>query len=358
MIATCTAAHYRQTIEVLAEDAACDAILALFVPPVVTAARDVAREISAGGRERCARCGVTIAAVFMSGDPMPEELAREGVRIPAFEFPEDAARALSHAARYARWQSQPKGSVAQPADCRAADATAIIAEGLAGGGGWLGPSEVGALLGAYGLPLISGRVVANAREAVEAAAELDGAVALKAVAPGLLHKSDAGGVLLGLRGAQAVRTGVREIRAAVDAAGHKLEGLVVQSMAEPGVELLMGVVHDESFGPVIACGAGGTGAELLGDVAVRITPLTDLDAREMLRSLRTFPLLNGYRGAPACDLAALEDVLLRLSALVEAHPEVAELDANPVVATPSGAVIVDARIRLAAVPVPAPLPSL
>ncbi|HYM54264.1 MAG TPA: acetate--CoA ligase family protein, partial [Solirubrobacteraceae bacterium] len=146
--------------------------------------------------------------------------------------------------------------------------------------------------------------------------------------------------------------------AAVTRAGHRLEGLVVQPMAHGEVELLLGVVHDESFGPVIACGAGGTRTEVLGDVAVRITPLTDLDAAEMLRSLRMFPLLEGYRGAPACDVAAVEDVLLRLSALVEAHPEVAELDANPVIAGPDGALIVDARVRLAAVPEPRPLPSL
>jgi len=358
MIATCTALHYRQTIEALAEEKACDSILALFVPPVVTDARDVAREIRAaaasfaGGRE------VTLAAVFMSGDPTPQELALEGVRIPAFDFPEDAARALSHAVRYAHWRARPKGSVVQPADCRPAEAAAIIAEGLAAGAGWLGPGAVAALLGAYGLPLIPTSVVGDAGEAVKAAAQMNGAVALKAVAGDLIHKTDAGGVLLGLRGARAVREGAREIEAAVRAGGHELEGLVVQPMAEPGVELLMGVVHDESFGPVIACGAGGTRAELLGDVAVRITPLTDLDASEMLRSLRTFPLLDGYRGAPPCDLAAVEDVLLRLSALVEAHPEVAEMDANPVIAGAGGAVIVDARIRLAAVPPPPPLPSL
>jgi acyl-CoA synthetase (NDP forming) len=129
-------------------------------------------------------------------------------------------------------------------------------------------------------------------------------------------------------------------------------------MAEPGVELLVGVVHDESFGPVIACGAGGTSVELLHDAAVRITPLTDLDAAEMLRSLRTFPLLEGYRGSPRCDTAAVEDVLLRLSALVEAHPEVAELDANPLIASPRGALIVDARVRVAPAPAPAPFPSL
>jgi acetate---CoA ligase (ADP-forming) len=133
---------------------------------------------------------------------------------------------------------------------------------------------------------------------------------------------------------------------------------VVQPMAPTEVELLMGVVTDESFGPVIACGAGGTRAELLGDVAVRITPLSDLDIREMLRSLRTFPLLEGYRGSPPCDLAAVEDVLARLNALVEAHPEVVELDANPVAAGPGGALILDARVRLAPPPPRRPQPSL
>jgi acyl-CoA synthetase (NDP forming) len=125
-----------------------------------------------------------------------------------------------------------------------------------------------------------------------------------------------------------------------------------------GVELIVGVVHDSHFGPVIACGAGGPAAELLGDVAVRITPLTDVDAREMPRSLRTFPLLDGYRGAEPCDVAAVEQVLLRISAMVENHPEVVELDCNPLIASPDGAVIVDARVRLESAPAPAPVPSL
>ena len=201
-------------------------------------------------------------------------------------------------------------------------------------------------------------MVRSVGDAVAAARELGCPVALKAVASELLHKSDAGGVRLGLDGRTAVSAAAREIATAVEAAGHTLEGLVVQPMVEPGVELLMGVVSDESFGPVIACGAGGTLTEVLGDVALRITPLTDLDAREMLRSLRSFRLLEGYRGARPCDVSALEEVLLRLSALVEAHPEVVELDANPVVAAPEGALIVDARVRLAAVPAPRPLPSL
>ena len=155
-----------------------------------------------------------------------------------------------------------------------------------------------------------------------------------------------------------MRRGVRQIQAAVTKSGHVLEGLIVQPMAPAGVELLVGVVHDETFGPVIACGAGGTSAELLKDVAVRITPLSDTDAHEMLRSLRTFPLLDGFRGAAQCDVAAVEDVLLRLSALVEAHPEIAEVDANPLVARGDGALILDARVRVEAAPARRPLSAL
>lgn len=112
--------------------------------------------------------------------------------------------------------------------------------------------------------------------------------------------------------------------------------------------MLVGVVHDRLFGPVVACAAGGTEAELLRDVAVRITPLSDVDAAQMVRSLATFPLLDGYRGAPKSDVAALEDVLLRVGAMVDAHPEIAEMDLNPVIVLPHGALIVDARVRIEA----------
>jgi acyl-CoA synthetase (NDP forming) len=173
-----------------------------------------------------------------------------------------------------------------------------------------------------------------------------------------LHKTDAGGVMLDLDGADAVRAGAREIESAVTAAGHQLEGFVVQPMAAGGVEMIVGMVHDQSFGPVLACGAGGTTAELIKDVAVRITPLTDLDATTMLRSLKTFPLLNGFRGAVPCDVAAVEDVLLRVSAMVHEHPEIAELDCNPLIDGPHGATIVDARLRVAATEPAPPAPSV
>lgn len=372
MIASAPAESYRRTIETLVEERACDAILAIFVPPLVTDPHDVAREIRAAAANAD---GVSVAAVFMTGEEMPSELAggnaasgavaspraksmQTAPRVPGFDFPEDAARALSHAVRYARWRERPAGTVVRPSGCRPAAAAAIVARNLAGGGGWLSPRDVTALLECYGLPLVETRTVRTPSEAVAAAAAIGGPIALKAIAPGLLHKSDAGGVLLNLDGAEAVRAGARKIRAAVARGGSHLEGLVVQPMASGDVELLMGVVHDESFGPVIACGAGGTRAELVGDVAVRITPLTDLDAGEMLRSLRSYPLLEGYRGSPPCDVEALEDVLERLSALVQGHPEVVELDANPVVAGPRGALILDARVRVSEAPARKPEPSL
>jgi acyl-CoA synthetase (NDP forming) len=162
----------------------------------------------------------------------------------------------------------------------------------------------------------------------------------------LIHKTDVGGVRLALSGPQEVETAAREMQEALEGAGHELEAFLVQRMVAGGVEMLVGVVHDPSFGPVLACGAGGVGVELLKDVSVRIAPITDKDAAEMVTSLATYPLLQGYRGAPAADVSALRDLLLRVSALVDAHPEIVEMDCNPVKVMPQGAVIVDARVRI------------
>ena len=254
--------------------------------------------------------------------------------------------------------ARPPGQIITPAGCRTDEAAAIISQALADGSSWLEPSRVAALLDCYGLPLVTSRIVADAKAAGDAARQLGGPVALKAIATGLLHKSDAGAVRLDLDGPDAVRGAAVEIEAAVARAGLTLDGLLVQPMAADGVEMIIGVVHDHSFGPVLACGAGGTSAELIKDVAVAITPVSDLDAGEMIRSLKTFPLLDGYRGAPRCDLAAIEDVLLRVSAMVQAHPEIAEMDCNPLIATPQGAVIVDARVRVEPAEPPPPVPSV
>jgi acetate---CoA ligase (ADP-forming) len=147
------------------------------------------------------------------------------------------------------------------------------------------------------------------------------------------------------------------MRADVREAGHGDCSFLVQRMVD-GTELLVGVVNDPQFGPVLACALGGTTAELIQDVSVRLTPLTDADAYETVRSLKSFPLLDGYRGAPPADVPALEQVLLRVSALVEDHPQIAEFELNPVVVSQHGAVAVDARARVAPAEPPPPTPSV
>jgi acyl-CoA synthetase (NDP forming) len=355
MIATASAEDYARTIKVLVQTDACDAILAIFVPPLVTKATDVAVAI----RGAAVTAGdVAIAAVFMTSEGAPTELSADGVAVPAFEFPEDGARALALAAKHGRWRSRPAGKVRDLVGVHPPEVAAIISAQLAEGGGWLPPGRVADLLRAYKIPSAETRVVADIDAAVQAAADFGRPVALKASASGLVHKKDAGGVLLNLDGADEVRAAARGIEEAVGRQGHVLNALVVQPMSPQGVELIVGVVNDPSFGPVLACGAGGTTAELIKDVAVRITPVTDLDAREMLRSLQTFPLLDGYRGAPACDVGAVEDVIARVSAMVEEHPELVELDLNPLIATPQGVTVVDARVRVEAPPPAVPVPSL
>jgi len=183
---------------------------------------------------------------------------------------------------------------------------------------------------------------------MEAARTFDGqSVALKAIAPGLVHKSEAGAVRLGLR-TDEVEAAAREIANRLEEQGYTPEGFLLQPMAPEGVEMIVGAVQDENFGPVIACGAGGVVVELLKDVSVRLAPLSQRDAHDMVRELRTYQRLTGYRGSAACNVAALEDVILRLGVLAEDLPQVLEVDLNPVIVHAEGAVAVDARVRVAA----------
>jgi acetate---CoA ligase (ADP-forming) len=356
LIAAATPASFAGAIETIGRSGAVDAIIAVFVPPLVTRAEDVARAI----REAAGALGgaLPLLSVFMTAGGAPAELTEGDAALPAFRYPEDAARALARAVGYARWRAEPRGELPDYPDARRDEAAAIVARALGRGSGWLEPTEVHTLLACHGVPLAPERFARTPSGAARAAAELGGPVALKAIAPGLLHKSDVGGVALGLATPSAVRRAAREMRERIARAGHKLDGYVMQLMAPAGVELLVGATADPLFGPVVAVGAGGRTVELLHDVAVRLTPVTDHDAHAMLRELGTFRLLEGYRGEPGVDIGALEDVVLRIGALVDAHPEIAELDCNPVVAHPGGAVVVDARVRVAASAPASPTPAL
>ncbi|HJQ82499.1 MAG TPA: acetate--CoA ligase family protein, partial [Candidatus Binatia bacterium] len=189
-------------------------------------------------------------------------------------------------------------------------------------------------------------------DAPAAAERLGFPLVAKAVAPGLVHKSDVGGVVLGLDSPEAVGRAVSTLAERVRAAGSALEGVLLQRQVTGGIEALVGVTSDPTFGPLLVCGLGGVLVELLRDVAFHLTPVTDVDARDMLARLRAGRLLDGYRGMPPGDRDALVDVILRVSALVEVLPELRELDLNPVKVLPpgKGAIVVDARMRVGSLP--------
>jgi acetyl coenzyme A synthetase (ADP forming)-like protein len=344
MLAAASGKDYERAISVLGRCEDVDAIIVIFTPPLITKGAEVVRAIHRAAR-KLAR-SLPVLSVFMSKQATPRVIESSGVRIPHYPFPEEAARALSLVARYGAWRAAPDEAVALLESVDGDRAAAVIATALAAEPGWMAPAAVTELLTCYGIPLVETRQAVSPAEAGKTATALGREVALKAVATGVLHKSDAGAVRLHLVGANQVESAAQEMSDALERAGHPVSGFLVQPMVPEGVEMLVGVVQDQHFGPVLACGAGGMATELVKDVAVRITPITNGEADRMVRSLKTFPLLDGYRGAPRGDVAALEDVLLRVSALVEAHPEIAEMDLNPLVVHATGAVVVDARIRL------------
>jgi acyl-CoA synthetase (NDP forming) len=344
MLAAATGADYERAIGSLAACPQVDAIIVIFTPPLVTEAADVQEAIhsAAAALPR----PIPVLSVFMSKETAPRVVRSGTSSVPYYPFPEDAARSLALAARYAAWRALPDEELITPDGTDRDRAAAIIASALARQDGWMPPEAVTELAGCYGIPLVRTEYAATPREAERVARELGGAVALKAIAPGVLHKTDAGGVRLALRTPASVRRAATAMAEAFATSGHTIERFQLQPMVEPGVEMIVGVVQDENFGPVLACGAGGTATELLKDVSVRITPITRGDAERMVRELKTFPLLDGYRGAPKADVPALEDVLLRVSAMVDALPQIAEMDLNPLIVHTNGAVVVDARIRL------------
>ncbi|MGD8496171.1 MAG: GNAT family N-acetyltransferase [Gemmatimonadales bacterium] len=352
MIASASAEQYREAIRILGADPNVDALIVIFIPPLVTKAADVARAVVDG--VQALDGDKTVLSVFMQARGVPEELRGADVRIPSYAFPEDAAIALARAARWGAWQARPVAPPARFDDVHTDRAASVVAAALGRNGGWLEPDDVWTLLEAYGLPMLDQRRVDTAAETGPAAEALGGKVALKAIAPDLVHKTEAGAVRLGL-GADAVVEAAREMERRLADAGHRPTGFLVQRMAEEGVEMIVGVAHDEQFGPIVACGAGGVLVELIKDVSVRLTPLSRHDAVEMVEGLRTRALLSGYRGSPARDEEALIEAILRIGALVEDLPQIRELDLNPILVHERGATIVDARVRVAPAD-PEPLP--
>jgi len=335
MIASASADDYRRTIEAVLADPNVDSLLTIFIPPIVTSAEEVAKAIQA------AAAGTTkpVLATFMG---VQNTLAVGN--IPTYLFPESAAVALAHVTDYAAWRRQPIAAPPHLVEFNRDAVRALVAKALSSGGGWLDPIAVTELLRAAGVTTADARVARTATEVEKAAASIGFPVAIKGLGETLLHKTEAGAVKLGLKDVAAVQSAASALQAQL---GERLDGILVQQMVSDGVEMVVGGLNDRLIGPVIMAGTGGIFVELLGDTSFRMCPLTEPEAIALIDDLKGRLLLRGYRGAAAVDEEAFRNLLLAVSQLLDACPELEEMDLNPVMVRRRGAIVVDARIKVA-----------
>ncbi len=345
MVASASAEQYGASLRLLGDADEVDAVIVVFIPPFLTRAEDVSREMAAAARDLPS--SKPILGVFMMREPPIEALA--AARVPVFTYPEPAAKALGRVAAWSEWRARPAGHVVTPPGIDARRGRAVVEEVLDGqpDGGWADAAASQELLDAYGITTARCRRVRTPEEAAAAQAELGVPVVVKIAAA--IHKSDVGGVAMGIDSPDAAAKALRAIRAEMtrEGLGEDAEDFLVQEAIHDGVEMIVGVSHDPAFGPLVMAGLGGTLVEVLGDVAMRITPLSTTDVDEMLRSLRSYRLLTGYRRSPPLDVAAFAELLHRVGAMVEDIPEIAELDFNPVFVRQHDVVVVDVRVRFA-----------
>ena len=354
LIASGGPAQFRLVVETVLTAGEIDALLVIYIPVDPAGAPAVADAIAEGiaaGRAK-GGTGKPVYLCWMVEDGEGKPLEAAGERIPSYTAPERSAQVLSKVAAYADWRATPLGMIPDFPDIHASEARDVCSRAVrAQGGGWLSPEETHAVLAAVALPLSPWGLAKTADEAVAVARGLGYPVAVKLVSRHLVHKTELGGVRLNVEDEAATRQAFADIRERLtkDKNLDAMEGVLVQPMISGGVEVMIGMTQDRVFGPLVAFGLGGIHVEILGDVCFRVTPLTDRDAAEMVREIKGSRLLEGYRGHPAADVAALENVLLRVSRLVEEIPEITELDLNPIFALPpgQGCRIVDARIRVA-----------
>lgn len=345
MIATATADSYRLALDLVLADANVDAAIAAFVPPLGVRQEDVAQAIVKAARDHPA---IPVLAVLMGRDGLPQgrsELRSAGV--PAYIFPESAARALAALHRYGRWLERPVEAPAVfPADSDRV--RALLATARDEGRARLHEDEAYQVLEAYGIPAVDHRLVQTVDQAVGAAEHLGYPVVLKVVSPHIVHKTEFGGVRLDIRDEDDLRTNFADMVDACTSQGPEIElrGVLVAPFIQGGQELILGMSTDPTFGPLLMFGLGGIYVETFQDVAFRVPPVTGQEAAEMVKSIRSYPLLEGVRGGEGVELDAISGAVRRLSQLVQEHPEIGEIDVNPFLATSRGALALDARIRL------------
>ena len=344
LIASAGPEEYRQAVEAVLKDPSVDALIVIYVPPIVTEEVAIARAIIEGARgsDKPVLCNFLGRS---EDSPGFVELVQHA--IPSYLFPESAALTVAMMYRYREYLERDEGEFPK-FDVDREAAKRILARAKAKGWSRLPELEAMDLLRAYGLQIARTKFCRDAQEAEAAAGEIGYPVALKAIGAKLVHKTEYGAVALDIRGSEELRDACGRMEKRLHKAQIPFDGFLVQEFVRGGKETILGMNRDKVFGPLIAFGLGGIYVEWLKDVAFGLAPMTDMDARRMIRSIRTYPLLEGVRGEKPSDVDALQEALLRLSALVTDADEINEVDLNPVAALENGKGyrVIDARIVL------------
>jgi len=344
--------EFEGSLRVLVEDDNVDAVLAVFVPAAVidsTLVENAIRRVS----PLYQRSKKPLLACFMGQRGFKANLGKAGSFVPCYPFPENAVSALSKAVEYRELMEKPRGAVTSIKGVKREKARRIIEAAMSQNKQrpfWLPAEKIVDLLNCYDIRIAGISVARSADEAATLAAQAGFPVVVKLNSSTITHKTEVGGVVLDLNSEGEVKSAFNAIKDKLKALGREseMEGVAIQRMIPGGVEIIAGVTQDPTFGPLIMFGLGGIQAELLKDIVLRLHPLTKLDASEMVSSIKTASLFEGFRGAPPSDTQSVQDLLLRLSAMVEDIPQIAELDFNPVkvMGRGEGYWVVDARISL------------
>ena len=338
-------ARYEMALETVIQDDNVDAVITIFVPPLVTNPLDVALAIASVSE----KYDKPVFGCFMGREDVlagVHELEKHNV--PTYKFPEPAARSIAAMYRYNRWKQQPKGKIKQ-FDVNIDMVKKIFDRVRAEGRTQLQPVEANRVLEAYGFTVSNSGLATTPQEAIQVAEEIGYPVVLKVISTDIIHKSDVGGVIVDIRNDAELKAGYDKIMNNLKINGYlnrNLQGIMVQEMVRGGKEIILGCTIDPNFGPLLMFGLGGVYVEILKDVSFRITPLTDLDALEMVRSIHGYPLLKGARGEPPSDIDAITEYIQRLSQLVINFNEIQQLDINPFIVFEKGkkGKVVDARM--------------
>jgi acetate---CoA ligase (ADP-forming) len=346
---------YRRALDNVLADPDCDGVLAILVPQALVNPVAVVQAFGAAAVAQAKPPKPVLACLMGEASLGAAFTAAHEARIPAYTFPEDAVAACGVLWQRARWlesRSAPRGIETKRSGEEEArrEVQQAIRSAKASGRRGLDAAEAAQFLTAYGISTPAGFLATSPREAADFAKRVGFPVVLKLISPDILHKTDIGGVILNVQDQEAASAGFKAIvtRALAHRRDAQVRGVQVQKMIRGGQEVIVGVTRDPTFGPLVMFGLGGVYVEALADVSFRLAPLTATDAEEMIDEVRSSRLLTGLRGAPAADRAALVDAIVRVGQLAANHPEIVELDINPLLALPEGqgVMAVDARIIL------------